>query len=66
MIAMVAISTPFHRREIEEIGFDSLRGQKISVGAEGSGTHRLSLLLARLILEFFSAFNRSFEWLSQR
>jgi TRAP transporter TAXI family solute receptor len=37
----------FHRREIEEIGFDSLRGQKVSVGAEGSGTHRLSLDLIK-------------------
>jgi TRAP-type uncharacterized transport system substrate-binding protein len=37
----------FHRREIEEIGFDSLRGQKISVGAEGSGTHGLLLDLIK-------------------
>jgi TRAP-type uncharacterized transport system substrate-binding protein len=37
----------FHRREIEETGFDSLRGQKISIGAEGSGTRALSLELIK-------------------
>jgi TRAP-type uncharacterized transport system substrate-binding protein len=42
----------FHKREIRGEGVDGLRGQKISIGSEGSGTRALALeLLKRNSLE---------------
>jgi TRAP-type uncharacterized transport system substrate-binding protein len=38
----------FRRREIEGAGADILRGRKVSIGTEGSGTRALSLLLTKL------------------
>jgi TRAP-type uncharacterized transport system substrate-binding protein len=38
----------FRRREIEGVGADILRGRKVSIGAEGSGTRALSALLTKL------------------
>jgi hypothetical protein len=35
----------FHRREIQGVGVEGLRGRKISVGPEGSGTRALALEL---------------------
>lgn len=35
----------FHRRELEFTGLSSLRGRKVSIGPEGSGTRALSLEL---------------------
>src|SRR5215510_7361043 len=37
----------FHRREIQGVGLDSLRGRKISIGPEGSGTRALALELLK-------------------
>jgi TRAP-type uncharacterized transport system substrate-binding protein len=37
----------FHRRELEGVGLDGLRGRKISIGPEGSGTRALSLELLK-------------------
>jgi TRAP-type uncharacterized transport system substrate-binding protein len=37
----------FRKREIRGVGVDSLRGQKISIGPEGSGTRALALELMR-------------------
>src|SRR5262245_41311203 len=37
----------FHRREIQGAGLDSLRGRKISIGPEGSGTRALALELLK-------------------
>lgn len=37
----------FHKREIRGVGVDGLRGQKVSIGPEGSGTRALSLELAK-------------------
>ena len=37
----------FHKREIEGVGVDGLRGRKISIGPEGSGTRALSLQVIR-------------------
>src|SRR5262245_41275174 len=37
----------FHRRENQGVGADSLRGRKIAIGPEGSGTRALSLELIR-------------------
>jgi TRAP-type uncharacterized transport system substrate-binding protein len=33
----------FHRREVQGVGIDGLRGRKISIGPEGSGTPALAL-----------------------
>jgi len=42
----------FHKREIRAEGVDGLRGQKISIGSEGSGTRALTLeLIKRNALE---------------
>jgi len=42
----------FHRREVQAVGVAGLRGQKISIGPEGSGTRALALeLLKRTGLE---------------
>jgi TRAP-type uncharacterized transport system substrate-binding protein len=37
----------FHRREIQGVGVDGLRGRKIAIGSEGSGTRALSLELVK-------------------
>ena len=37
----------FHRREVRAEGADALRGQKISIGPEGSGTRALTLELIK-------------------
>jgi TRAP-type uncharacterized transport system substrate-binding protein len=37
----------FHKREIRGVGVEGLRGQKISIGPEGSGTRALSLELLK-------------------
>jgi len=37
----------FHKREIRGVGVDGLRGQKVSIGPQGSGTRALSLELAK-------------------
>src|SRR6516165_7408241 len=37
----------FHKREIEGVGVDGLRGRKISIGPEGSGTRALALELLK-------------------
>jgi TRAP-type uncharacterized transport system substrate-binding protein len=37
----------FHRREVRAEGADALRGQKISIGPEGSGTQALTLELIK-------------------
>jgi TRAP-type uncharacterized transport system substrate-binding protein len=37
----------FHKREIRGVGVEGLRGQKVSIGPEGSGTRALSLELAK-------------------
>jgi TRAP-type uncharacterized transport system substrate-binding protein len=37
----------FHRREVRAQGADALRGQKISIGPEGSGTRALTLELIK-------------------
>src|SRR6516162_7943287 len=37
----------FHRREIQGVGVDGLRGRKISIGPEGSGTRALALELLK-------------------
>ncbi|MEA2939286.1 MAG: hypothetical protein QOC56_2790 [Alphaproteobacteria bacterium] len=39
----------FHRSELRGLGLDVLRGRKVSVGPEGSGTRTLSLELLRRI-----------------
>jgi len=36
-----------HKREVRGVGVDALRGQKISIGPEGSGTRALSLELMK-------------------
>ena len=46
----------FHRREIQGVGVDGLRGRKISIGPEGSGTRALALeLIKRIGIEGRSA-----------
>jgi TRAP transporter TAXI family solute receptor len=37
----------FHRREFRSVGLDGLRGRRISIGPEGSGTRALSLELLK-------------------
>jgi TRAP-type uncharacterized transport system substrate-binding protein len=37
----------FHKREIRAVGVDGLRGRKISIGPEGSGTRALALQLIK-------------------
>jgi len=37
----------FHRREIQGVGLDGLRGRKVSIGPEGSGTRALALELLK-------------------
>ena len=37
----------FHKREIRGVGVDGLRGQKVSIGPEGSGTRALALELVK-------------------
>jgi thiamine pyrophosphate-dependent acetolactate synthase large subunit-like protein len=44
----------FHRREVRAEGADALRGQKISIGPEGSGT-QISHALVEAGVEFISA-----------
>jgi TRAP-type uncharacterized transport system substrate-binding protein len=38
----------FHKREIDGVGAESLRGRKVSIGPEGSGTRALALQLTQL------------------